>query len=337
MNKMWRIVLFSGLLLVGLAGWWVVYPPESVLGEAPAYIPEATNQPVTPIPQAMDLDQRKVQLGQRLFHDKRLSRDGTIACSSCHDLNRAGQDGLPVARGIGGRLNTINSPTVFNSGFNFRQFWDGRVADLEAQVEGPVHNAVEMDSNWSLVLAKLAEDRRLRSEFGAIWQDGLTSRNLQSAIAEFERSLITPDSNFDRFLRGDAAVLSPHALRGWHLFHDLGCIACHQGVNLGGNMYANLGVMADYFAERGKPELKSDLGRYNVTGEEADRHVFKVPGLRNVVRTAPYFHDGSIATLEKAVDTMAHYQLGITLAPGDREALLAFFESLTGFYEGRPL
>lgn len=326
------LLLIAGLLIWG--GWSFFSP--GVVGNAPvqAYIPPATDQPISPIPKSLQLDSRKVALGRRLFNDARLSHDDTISCASCHVLAKAGVDARPLATGIAGRANTVNTPTVLNSVFNFRQFWDGRAASLEAQVEGPIHNPVEMASNWREAIAKLERDSDYPREFAAIWPDAgaspVTAAHIQSAIAEFERGLITPDSPFDRYLRGDTGALSASARRGWELFRNLGCIACHQGVNVGGNMYANLGVMGDFFADRGKPLRKSDLGRYNVTGREEDRHMFKVPSLRNVERTAPYFHDGSIATLDKAVDTMARYQLGVSLSAEQRKALLAFLGSLNG-------
>lgn len=294
----------------------------------------ATDQPIIPIPEALELDTRLVELGRRLFHDKRLSRDDSVACASCHDLKLAGGDGQAVATGVEGQMGTLNSPTVFNSAFSFRQFWDGRAATLEEQAAGPVHNPIEMDTNWSQVIEKLERDASYVSAFMAIWPDGIQGAHIQRALAEFERSLLTPDSAFDRYLKGDYQALGAESRRGWDLFRNFGCVACHQGVNMGGNMYASLGVMGDFFAERGRPLLKSDMGRYNVTGREVDRHVFKVPSLRNVARTGPYFHDGSIAKLEDAVDAMARYQLGIELAVEDRRAIIAFLHAQDGRLPG---
>jgi cytochrome c peroxidase len=337
MSARWHIILVVGLALAGLGLWW--WARDSSQGATPAiaYAPVATDQPVTPIPANPSIDPRKVALGDRLFHDKRLSRDDSIACAGCHDLNSAGQDHRPTALGIAGQLGPVNSPTVFNAALNFRQFWDGRAATLEEQAEGPIHNAIEMDSNWRQVLEKLNRDPAMVADFKAIWPDGLTSANIQRAIAEFERSLLTPDSAFDHYLRGDENAISADAREGWRLFRDLGCSACHQGVNLGGNLYANLGVMGDYFVERGRPIVKADLGRFNVTGNAKDKHVFKVPSLRNVSRTAPYFHDGSVPTLDKAVRAMARYQLGTTLTDAEVNHILAFLESLTGRYRGQSL
>lgn len=320
-------------LTAGLLGWgaW-----SYLTGDAADPAPPqgrasfASSQPISPIPQQLQLDAHKVALGERLFHDPRLSHDDSVSCASCHDLTKAGADARPLAVGVGGQLSTLNTPTVLNSGFNFRQFWDGRAATLEDQVAGPIHNAVEMGTTWREVITKLERDAPYRQAFKAIWPDGIRSAHIQQALAEFQRSLVTPDAPFDRYLRGDPQALNAEAQEGWELFRKLGCIACHQGMNIGGNMYASLGVMGDYFAERGKPVQPSDLGRFNVTGREADRHLFKVPSLRNVERTAPYFHDGSVATLGEAVDTMARYQLGLRLSEHERKALLAFLRSLNG-------
>jgi cytochrome c peroxidase len=322
---------------VGVTIWWWPRDGARPSSAAVAQAPNPTDLPVTPIPTRLNLDTRKVALGERLFHDRRLSQDDALACAECHGLDQAGQDGRRVAVGFKGAMGSLNSPTVFNSGFNFRQFWDGRVATLEEQAEGPVHNPSEMASNWREVIIKLKRDVALVAEFKAIWPDGVTPANIQGAIAEFERSLTTPDSAFDRYLRGETEAISASAAEGWRLFRDLGCIACHQGVNLGGNMYANLGVMGDYFADRGKPVVKADLGRYNITKRAEDKHVFKVPGLRNIARTAPYFHDGNVATLAEAVALMARYQLGVSLGAKDSASLVAFLESLTGRYRGRAL
>ncbi|MEM7232274.1 MAG: cytochrome-c peroxidase [Planctomycetota bacterium] len=284
--------------------------------------------PIPPIPRAVDVDSKKVALGRELFHDTRLSRDNTLSCSSCHNLDRGGDDDRPVSIGIDGQLGGINSPTVLNSGFNFRQFWDGRAATLEDQVDGPLHNSVEMGSSFAEVIGKLNKDSAFVARFTASYPDGLTPPNLRDAIAEFERSLITPDSAFDRFLRGDESAMSESAHRGWKLFQDLSCISCHQGVNMGGNVYQKIGVMNDYFGDR--EVTKADLGRFNVTNDPRDKHKFKVPTLRNVAITAPYFHDGSAATLGEAVRRMADYQLGYELEDREVADIVAFLESLTG-------
>jgi len=290
--------------------------------------------PVAPLPSdTADIDPRKVRLGEEMFHDPRLSADDTISCASCHDLNSGGADGLEKPVGIGGAEGAINTPTVFNSAYNFSQFWDGRAENLEEQAAGPVHNPVEMGSNWDQVVAKLKRDPRINAAFKAIFSDGVTADNIVDTIATFERTLVTINAPFDQYLKGDKSAISTQAVRGYELFQSYGCAACHQGVNVGGNMYQTMGAMGDYFGDRGDVS-KSDMGRYQVTGREEDRHVFKVPSLRVVVHTAPYFHDGSAKTLEDAVRHMAKYQLGREDMPEtDIDAIVAFLKSLAGEYQ----
>lgn len=292
-------------------------------------------EPITPLPESVELDARKVALGERLFHDARLSADDTVSCASCHDLAKGGVDRQAHSTGIGGAQGKTNAPTVFNSAYNFRQFWDGRAADLVEQAGGPVHNPIEMGSSWAQVLEKLGRDRDLVDYFATLYPGGLQNRNIQDAIATFERSLVTP-SRFDRFLRGDREALSAREQAGYRLFKDYGCTACHQGMNVGGNMYQSFGIFGNYFQERGKDEPE-DQGRYNVTKREEDRHRFKVPSLRNVALTAPYFHDGSVARLEDAVRVMGRYQLGRILSEREVTDIVAFLNSLNGFWRGKPL
>ena len=295
-----------------------------------------SDEPIKPLPTEVRLDAKKVALGERLFNDKRLSRDSSISCASCHDLAKGGVDGLATGVGIGGAKGPINVPTVFNSSLNFRQFWDGRAATLEEQVAGPVHDPLEMGSNWADVLAKLAKDGALVDQIKQSYPDGLQAKNIQDAIAVFERSLTTPNARFDRYLRGDKAALSGDELRGYQLFKAYGCVACHQGVNVGGNMFQTFGVMGDYFTKRGNL-TRADLGRYNVTKSETDKHVFKVPSLRNVALTAPYFHDGSAKTLGDAVDVMFKFQLGRPASAQDKELIVKFLHTLTGERNGKSL
>jgi len=309
--------------------------------ERAAAIPEApsaasaSRQALLPIPAAPALDGRKVALGERLYQDARLSHDDTISCATCHDLKKGGTDQRPVSTGIGGALGPINSPTTFNSGFFFSQFWDGRARDLVEQAGGPVHNPKEMGSGWPEVIRKLSADARYRQAFAAVYADGLQGANVADAIAEYERSLVTPDSRFDRFLRGDALALSADEKDGHRLFKELGCASCHQGVALGGNLYQTLGTMEDYFTNR--EETEADRGRYNVTKAEWDRHQFKVPTLRNVERTFPYLHDGSARTLEDVLQVMWRSQLGRPVRPDEAIKLVKFLRTLTGTYRGEPL
>jgi len=299
-------------------------------GLAPADSGPRGKEPILPIPADHGEEPARVALGERLFHDERLSADNTVSCAHCHRLAPGGTDGLPRSMGIGGALGAIKAPTVYNSRFNLVQFWDGRAASLEEQVRGPVHNPLEMGSNWRQVTTKLGRDDDYPGQFAALYPDGITPANIQDAIASFERSLVTPDSPFDRWLGGDEQALDDQARRGYALFKSYGCIACHQGVNVGGNMYQRMGALGDYFADRGRPVEKADLGRYNVTGDEADRHMFKVPSLRLAAVNPPYFHDGSADTLREAILVMARYQLGRRIPPRDVQAIEAFLRALVG-------
>ncbi len=286
-------------------------------------------EPIQPIVPLDNLNPQLVALGERLFFDKRLSANGTVSCASCHILQKGGADARRFSVGIDGQLGGINAPTVYNSAFNFRQFWDGRAATLEDQVDGPVQNAKEMGSTWEHVLAELTSDSTYEGQFEAALGSGINRENVRHAIAEYERSLTTPNSRFDLWLRGDDSALTPSELRGYNKFKEFQCISCHQGVNLGGSMYQRLGVMAEYFT-RDREETPGDLGRFNVTGEERDRHVFRVPPLRNVDLTAPYFHDGSAKTLPDAVRVMIRDQLGREAKDEDVEDISAFLRTLTG-------
>ena len=270
-----------------------------------------------------------MELGRALFHDPILSKDGTVSCATCHDLASGGDDGLRVSVGIDGREGPINAPTVFNAGFNFKQFWDGRAKTLETQIDGPVQNPVEMGNLWPEVVAELYQDDGYPAQFAAIYPDGVTRKNVKNAIAEFVKSLITPNSRFDRWLEGDEGAITPLEKQGYALFKDYGCASCHQGANVGGNMFQVFGVLNDYFKRRGDI-TDADLGLYNTTGNEEDRHSFKVPSLRMAAFTAPYLHDGSAETLRDAVDAMFEFQLGREAPDEDKDAIVAFIKTLAG-------
>jgi len=274
-------------------------------------------------------DPRLVKLGSRLFQDPILSRDGSVACSSCHDLSNGGDDGLAHSRGVGGKQGLINAPTVFNAALNLAQFWDGRAATLEDQIDGPVTHPLEMANDWGALESSLNASAEYAGLFAAALGATPSRRGVERAIAAFERTLITVDSPFDLWLRGDSQALSAEQREGYQLFKAAGCVACHQGQNAGGNMYQRFGLFGDYFEDRGNLTT-ADNGRFNVTGLAADRHVFRVPSLRNVELTAPYFHDGSAATLPDAVKVMVKYQLGKELPEDQIGKLVEFLKSLTG-------
>ncbi len=324
----WILVAF----MAGISHAWPA--PLPIEPETPGVV--HPREPIKPIPLEITVDVRKAALGKALFYERRLSHNDTIACVTCHDISKGGADGLTHSIGINAAEGAINAPTVFNSGLNFRQFWDGRAATLEEQIDGPIQNPQEMASSWEEVVAKLRAIPRYTKQFREIFPGGIEPRSIKEALAEFERSLTTPNSRFDKFLRGDPSSLTDAEKEGYRKFKSYGCASCHQGVNAGGNMFATLGAMADYFEDRGHIE-QADYGRFNVTGREEDRFVFKVPSLRNVALTAPYFHDGSAPTLEAAVVVMGRYQLGRQLSPEDARQIAAFLRTLTGEYEGRPL
>ncbi len=286
-------------------------------------------EPLSPLPEPPKLDAKVVDLGRRLFSDARLSSDGTVSCSSCHDLSKGGDDGAKRSRGVGGRIGVINAPTVFNAALNFAFFWDGRAKTLEAQIDGPVTNPVELDAKWDDIVAKLRGDPGYVAAFAGAFADGVTADNARLAIASFERTLLTPNAPFDRWLRGDAKAMSADQRDGYETFKSVGCVACHQGANVGGNMFQRFGVLGDYFKDRGDVS-EPDYGRFNVTKNEADRFVFRVPSLRNVEHTAPYFHDGSAPTLPQAIQVMATYQLGRSLSDRQVTVIEAFLKSLSG-------
>jgi cytochrome c peroxidase len=296
-----------------------------------AFAHNSPAQNIAPIPmiEPAAAISNEAALGEKLFHSPKLSKGNQISCASCHNLAEGGDDGLPTSVGVDGRVGTINAPTVLNSSLNPYQFWDGRVDTLEDQVSEPIHNPLEMDSNWDDVIAKLAADQEFAALFNNTYQDGITSKNIITAIAAFERTLLTLDSPFDQYLKGDLTAIDASAQRGYNTFKAMGCASCHQGTNMGGNLFQYFGVVADYFEDRGNIQT-SDYGRYNVTGNEDDRFKFKVPSLRNVARTAPYFHDGSATTLKQAITIMARYQLGRPLSVTQVSDIEAFLTSLNG-------
>jgi len=306
----------------------------AVLGAAPPALAVRLNEPIVPLPATLNVNAARAEIGRQMFHDVRLSANSRVSCASCHNISAGGADNRPHSVGFGGQQTGVNAPTVFNAALNFVQFWNGRAATLEDQIDGVVQNPVEMGSKWNDVVAMVDRDKLYRPAFAAAYPDGVTKANIQNAIASYERNLITPNSRFDRYLLGDANAISAEEKKGYAKFKQYGCIACHQGVNVGGNMFQKFGVMADYFAQRGKP-TKADLGRFLVTGEEDDRHVFKVPSLRNVALTAPYFHDASAPTLEAAVDIMFRYQLGRVASAQDKSEIIAFLKTLTGKAAGK--
>ncbi|MBR2501373.1 MAG: heme-binding domain-containing protein [Rikenellaceae bacterium] len=299
---------------------------------------ERAGEPVRPIAEPTDIDARKALLGYALYHDARLSVDNTVSCASCHGLSTAGVDNKQYSEGVEGQKGGVNAPTTYNAVYNFVQFWDGRAGTLAEQAAGPPLNPVEMAStSFDEIVAKLEKDRAFAAAFEAVYPDGLNQANITNAIEEFERTLVTPNSAFDKWLKGDDTALTEEELRGYELFKKYDCATCHVGANLGGESYELMGLRRHYFAERGLPLTEEDNGRYKQTMEERDRHRFKVPGLRNVELTWPYYHDGTRATLSEAVADMAIYQSGVELTEDENAAIVAFLRTLTGEFEGVKL
>jgi cytochrome c peroxidase len=295
----------------------------------------APDEPIKPIPTAQSHDLAKAELGRLLFNDLRLSANNKVSCATCHDLTKGGADGRERSTGFDGKPTAVNTPTVFNAALNFKQFWNGRADTLEAQIDNVIQDPVEMGSKWPDVVTKLSQEPRYKTGFEKSYPEAVTKATIQNALATYMRTLTTPNSRFDNYLRGDRDALSAEERAGYAKFKQYGCIACHQGVNVGGNMFQKFGVMGDYFARRGSP-TSADEGRFLVTRDPADRHVFKVPGLRNVALTAPYFHDGSAKTLDEAVDVMFRYQLGRVASKEDKAAIVKFLNTLTGTVAPQP-
>ena len=277
---------------------------------------------ITPIPININVDEKKAELGNKLFHDKRLSKNNTISCSACHIINEGGDDNRAVSYGINGLKGTRNSPTVLNATFNTSQFWDGRSSDLREQAIGPIHNPVEMGSSFQEIIEKLKKDNFYIKRFSMIYDDGITENNIIDAIVEYENTLITPNSKFDKYLKGDKNILTKKEKEGFQLFKEYGCISCHNGVNIGGNIMQKLGVFETFET--------TDFGKYNITKNEEDKFYFKVPSLRNIQQTSPYFHNGLTSTLRDAVNKMAFHQVGYILDKEETDKIILFLKTLDG-------
>lgn len=298
---------------------------------------DKANEPLQALPKSIPTDAKKVALGDKLFNDKRLSGDDTLSCASCHALDKAGTDNLRFAEGVRKQFGDINAPTVFNAAFNVKQFWNGRAADLQEQAGGPPFNPIEMDSkDWAQVIAKLQQDAALTAAFTAVYPTGWTGDNITDAIAEYEKTLITPNSRFDKWLMGDNKALSANEVEGYNRFKAYRCASCHVGKSIGGQSFEYMDLKKDYFADRGNP-LGSDVGLKDFTKVDSDLHKFKVPNLRNIELTAPYLHDGTVTNLDEAVRIMGVYLSGMDIPKGDRDLIVAFLRTLTGEHKGMPV
>jgi cytochrome c peroxidase len=292
-------------------------------------------EPITPVPREASFDPDKVRLGEMLFRDVRMSHGGVLSCASCHVLAEGGDDNRALSPGSDGKLLNFNAPTVFNAALSFRLNWRGNFRTLEEQNEAVLLNPQIMNITWEELLAKLRADQAYRGAFATLYGSDPAPALVLDALATFQRSLTTPDARFDRHLRGEREAITPQEERGYQLFKDYGCAACHQGVNVGGNLFQRFGIFRDPFAQG--PIRTADLGRFTITDKPDDRFVFRVPSLRNVAVTAPYFHDGRAATLEQAIEEMARSQLGRVLTGQEIALIAGFLRTLTGEYQGHTL
>ncbi len=285
----------------------------------------AANEPIQPIKPVKPENAELVELGKMLFFDPRLSKSGFISCNSCHNLSMGGTDNIKTSIGHKWQQGPINAPTVLNASMNLAQFWDGRAKDLKEQAGGPIANPGEMASTHDIAVKVIDSMPQYQAQFKkAFGSDGVNIDRVTTAIAAFEETLVTPGSRFDKWLEGDKSALSKEELDGYNTFKSSGCAKCHNGPAVGGNSFEKMGVHKPY-------ETKSTAeGRKEVTGKEEDRFHFKVPTLRNVEMTYPYFHDGGAATLEEAVDTMAKIQLNKEFSKEEIANVVAFLKTLTG-------
>jgi len=311
------VALLAGLALACQRQDVVIDPAQlAAFAPLPASVPSEAN-PITP---------EKVELGWRLYYETQLSADGSQSCNSCHPLDAYGVDGQPVSTGVTGEKGGRNAPTVYNAAGHIAQFWDGRATDVEEQAKGPILNPIEMAiPSPKEAIARLAKIPGYREAFAAAFPNDpepLTYDNLGKAIGAFERQLLTP-ARWDRYLAGDAAALTDDEQRGLQEFLGAGCQGCHNGPYMGGRMFQRVGVVQPW-------PTTADPGRVVVTRQPADSMVFKVPSLRNIVKTAPYFNDGGVPALDAGVRMMAHHQLGRELREEQIASILTFLNALTG-------
>lgn len=281
-------------------------------------------EPILPIPSYVPYDTRKAALGKKLFFDPILSKDYTISCATCHDFSKGGADARNVSAGIYYQKGSMNTPTVLNSVFNFSQFWNGRAKNLTEQALGPIHNPIEMGLSPKDTALRIQSNPAYSKEFTKITgHNKVTLEEIAMMIAEYEKTLITPSGKFDLYLLGKGK-LSDEEMEGYLLFKRLGCVSCHNGVNVGGNSFQKLGAIIPI------ARTKNINDRYSITHRARDKNVFKVPSLRNISLTSPYFHDGSAATLREAIAKMSYYNLGIKLTSHEVDLLIIFLNTLTG-------
>jgi cytochrome c peroxidase len=325
----------TGAAVCALLAASLAFQAQATVGTRDLSTIPSVEEPIAPVPRGLSPDPGKVRLGEMLFDDVRLSGDDALACASCHVLAEGGDDNRARPPGSDGQLLNFNALTVFNAALSFRLNWRGNFRTLEEQNEAVLLDSRLMNTTWDTLLAKLRADQVYWEAFATVYGDAPTPAHVLDALATFQRSLSTPDARFDRYLRGERDAITPEEEHGYRLFKDHGCAACHQGAGVGGNLFQRFGIFRAPFSPQ--PVRTADLGRFTVTGKQGDRFVFRVPSLRNVAVTAPYFHDGRAQTLEQAIAEMARSQLGRVLTERDVGLIAGFLRTLTGEYRGRPL
>lgn len=286
------------------------------------------NDAIQPITEAPITNENKVTLGKDLFNDPLFSRDKTLSCASCHSLNKGGTDNLARYIGLDKREGQFNTPTIFNSSLNFKQFWDARASTLGEAIDDHVASSTIFGNTWADIVHRVKENSAYTTAFAHIYKKEINQHTIKDALTAYINTLSTPHSPFDRFLQGDTKALSNDAQKGYQLFKKYGCITCHQGPNMGGNLIMRLGIYKEYYPTQKTPTT-ADLGLFNITGKEEDKYAFKVPTLRNIALTAPYLHDGSIKTLDEVIKIMGVYQVGQPIPNSDIPYIVKFLESLT--------
>jgi len=313
-------------VLCSVLGFWCLLSSQVTLADI--------KEPIKPIPQTIKLDTQLFQLGSLIFYDKRLSKNKNVACDSCHKASEGLAENISFSTSSNGKLRNRNTQSLFNSTYLAYLHWDGKFSSLEELSRRGMKGATS--NSWENILEFLKNDEQYAKIFLSIFSDGVTKNNVSKALAEYQKSYITPNSAFDQYLRGDKTAMSMKQKHGYTLFKNYGCVSCHNSMTIGGQMFAKLGQFGNYFKDRG--DIKdADYGRYRVTNRESDRFKFRVPSLRNVALTAPYFHDATQKTLKDAIQTMAKYQLGRSLSEDDTFAIESFLKTLTGTFNGKPL
>jgi cytochrome c peroxidase len=284
----------------------------------------AANEPISPLPVSVKYDKEKALLGKKLFFDTILSKDNKVSCNSCHLLSKGGADGNRVSIGFAGKKGNIQAPTVYNARYNFKQFWNGRADDLTEQANGPITNPNEHNMNPKLIEKRVNASKEYKKLFSQIYHKNyIHYDDVIDAIVEFEKALVTPNAKFDRYLRGEV-TLSKDEREGYILFKEYGCITCHNGINIGGNSFQKMGTFFPYESNATFPD------RAVLKHNAHYKNVFKVPTLRNIALTAPYFHDGSAKTLQEAVTKMSYHNLGVDITSEDAQKIVSFLRTLSG-------